>query len=154
MASLRLILALACKHRMHLRSLDVTAAFTNGDLDEIIYMKQPEGFRMGSSNTVCKLHKALYGLKQAARQWNKKLHEVLSKMGFSRLESDRSIYVYVKGDVRVIIPIYIDDAFSGINGLNLPTQVSDNPAIENMSYNGWLHEHFTSCVLVFSAKGG
>ena len=30
-------------------------------------------------------------------------------MGFIRLESDRSIYIYVKGDVKIIVPIYIDD---------------------------------------------
>jgi hypothetical protein len=92
-----------------MRSVDITAAFTHGDLDETIYMRQPEGFHVGDPDDVCILDKALYGLKQAARQWNLKRHAALLEMGFQRLESDRSIYLYVRGEVRIIIPVYVDD---------------------------------------------
>ena len=44
-------------------------------------------------------------------------------------------------------------AFGGIDGLNLPTETSDNPDIENATYNGWLSEHFISSVLAFSSEG-
>jgi len=74
--------------------VDITSAFTNDDLDEKIYIKQPEGFKIGSSTKVCRLCKSLYGLKQSAHQWNKKLHSVLTEMGFKHIESDRSVYVY------------------------------------------------------------
>ena len=30
-------------------------------------------------------------------------------MGFTRLKSDASIYVYVKGELRIIVPVYVDD---------------------------------------------
>ena len=93
-ATLRIIMALAAVEDLELRSVDITSAFTNGDLDEEIYMKQPEGFHIGSSSQVCRLRKSLYGLKQSARQWNKKLHSVLTELGFSRIESDRSVYIY------------------------------------------------------------
>ena len=108
-ATLRIIMALAATEDLELRSVDITSAFTNGDLDEEIYMKQPEGFHIGSSHQVCRLRKSLYGLKQSARQWNKKLHSVLTELGFSRIESDRSVYIYSNGEVRIIVPIYIDD---------------------------------------------
>jgi hypothetical protein len=63
--------------------LTITAAFLNGDLEEDVYMRQPEGFHEGGPQNVCKLHKAIYGLKQAARQWNIKLHSVLTQMGYN-----------------------------------------------------------------------
>ena len=44
-------------------------------------------------------------------------------------------------------------AFGGIDGLNLPTQTSDDQDVENATYNGWLSEHFISSVLAFSPKG-
>ncbi|KAF7762539.1 hypothetical protein Agabi119p4_9132 [Agaricus bisporus var. burnettii] len=90
-------------------SIDISSAFTYGELEEEIYMRQPEGYHIGSPNMVFRLRKSLYGLKQAARQWNKKLQSVLEGIGYSRLRSDSSIYIYSKGDIKVIVPIFIDD---------------------------------------------
>ncbi|KAF7761133.1 hypothetical protein Agabi119p4_10542 [Agaricus bisporus var. burnettii] len=92
-----------------MRSVDISSAFTYGELEEEIYMRQPEGYHIGSPNMVFRLRKSLYGLKQAARQWNKKLRSVLEGIGYSRLRSDSSIYIYSKGDIKVIVPIFIDD---------------------------------------------
>jgi hypothetical protein len=72
-------------------------------------MKQPEGFEQGGPHVICKLRKALYGLKQAALQWNMKLHDVLNLMGFVRIESDRSLYVYERGELCIVMPVFIDD---------------------------------------------
>ena len=53
--------------------MDVKTTFLNGDLDDEIYMDQPEGFiEYGQESNVCKLTKSLYGLKQAPKQWHEK----------------------------------------------------------------------------------
>ncbi|KZV63120.1 hypothetical protein PENSPDRAFT_617033 [Peniophora sp. CONT] len=39
------------------------------------------------------------------------------------------------------------------DGLKIRVTVSDDPDIENATYNGWLHAHFESCVFVFSPRG-
>jgi len=53
--------------------------------------------------------RSVNGLKQSACQWNKKLHSVLTELGFKRIEFDHSVYVYYNGEVRIIVSIYIDD---------------------------------------------
>lgn len=53
---------------MDIDHLDVKTAFLNGNLNETIYMEQPESFiAKGKENFVYKLHKAIYGLKQASK---------------------------------------------------------------------------------------
>jgi hypothetical protein len=47
----------------------------------------------------------------------------------------------------------LDGVFGSIDGLNLPCQVSSDIEMENATYNGWLHSHFVSSVIVFSSKG-
>jgi hypothetical protein len=61
--SIRCILALAAIEDMEIHQMDVKTAFLNGDLEEEIYMEQPEGFTQEGEHLVCKLHKSLYGLK-------------------------------------------------------------------------------------------
>jgi hypothetical protein len=58
---------------------------------------------------VCRLKKSLYDLKQSAHQWNIKLHAALTEMGFKKIESDTSVYIYTNGEVKMFVPIYIDD---------------------------------------------
>ena len=102
-------MVLAAKEGFKMRSVDIFSAFTYGELNEVIYMKQSEGYHQRGPNVVYKLHKSLYGLKQSARQWNKKLYSVLDSLGFKYVLSDASIYIYSKGEVKLIVPIFIND---------------------------------------------
>jgi hypothetical protein len=44
-------------------------------------------------------------------------------------------------------------AFGVVDGLNLPVQVSGDEEMQNAMYNGWLHGHFVSNVIVFGPTG-
>ena len=66
MTTVRVVLAMCATYDLHLEQLDVKTAFLHENLEEEIYMLQPEGFKQkGKENLVCRLNKSLYGLKQA-----------------------------------------------------------------------------------------
>ena len=51
---------------LELHQIDVKTTFLNGDLLELVYIKQPDGFQeKGKERFACKLKKSIYGLKQA-----------------------------------------------------------------------------------------
>ena len=78
-----LILAYAAIKNWDIHHMDVKTAFLNGELEEEVYVVQPEGFvDKENPNMVLKLHKASYGLKQAPRAWNFKLDQCLLSLGF------------------------------------------------------------------------
>ena len=65
--SFRIIMALMAHYDLQLHQMDVKTAFLNGDIDETIYMVQPENFESNDSKQlVCKLKKSIYGSKQAS----------------------------------------------------------------------------------------
>jgi len=71
--SLRLLLAIVAVMNFELRQFDVSTTFLSDDIDEMIYMKQPEGYiDRGHSKYVRRLQRAIYGLKQGSVQFNKK----------------------------------------------------------------------------------
>ncbi|KAD6454983.1 hypothetical protein E3N88_09689 [Mikania micrantha] len=92
--SIRLVLAIAALRNLEVHQMDVKTAFLNGDLEEEIYMEQPEGFSApGQEGKVCKLVKSLYGLKQAPKQWHQKFDQVMLNNGFKINECDKCVYV-------------------------------------------------------------
>ena len=71
--SIRLLLSVAAAFDFEVEQMDVKTIFLHGDLEEEIYMKQPEGFVVkGKKELVCKLKKSLYRLKQSPRMWYQK----------------------------------------------------------------------------------
>ena len=108
-ATIRIVLALAAIEDLHLRSVDISHAFINSDIDAEVYMAQPCGFVQQGPEYVCKLNKSIYGLKQSPRLWSEKLGSAMKELGFTKAYSDPSLYIYDRDNIKVIVPVFVDD---------------------------------------------
>ncbi|GJX33215.1 retrovirus-related pol polyprotein from transposon TNT 1-94 [Tanacetum coccineum] len=116
--SIRTLIAIAAIHNLIIHQMDVKTVFLNGELDEEIYMQQPEGFVVkGQDHKVCKLVKSLYDLKQAPKQWHEKFDNTLLSNGFQINECDKCVYIKQYKNAFVIICLYVDDML--IMGTNM-----------------------------------
>ena len=116
--TVQLMLRLAALKDWYISRLDVKSAYLYGELNEEIYMEQPEGFKIPrQENKVLCLWCALYGLKQARLAWWQTLNESMRELGFKCLKSNARIFLFKrKGSWMVVAIIYIDDAlFCGPN---------------------------------------
>ncbi|KAJ0500301.1 putative RNA-directed DNA polymerase [Helianthus annuus] len=108
--TIRVVLSLAVTRQWPLRQLDVQNAFLHGQLEETIYLKQPQGFVDSTHpDYVCKLHKSLYGLKQAPRAWFTRLSSTLRHLGFTGSTTDPSLFIYKYGTTVLYLLVYVDD---------------------------------------------
>ena len=81
---------------------DVKMAFTQADLEEEIFMYQPQDFEKDGENFVCKLLKSLYGLKQAAKNWADLTSDLFQAANFAQLSCDPCIFIKKEGDAIVV----------------------------------------------------
>lgn len=108
--SLRAVLSIAAARDLVMFQLDVQTAFLNADLEEELYLEQPEGcVTPGRESDVCLLKKSIYGLKQSSRAWNKRFDHFLTKFGLERSEADPCIYSRQTSDDTIIVAIWVDD---------------------------------------------
>jgi len=114
--AIRMFLALSSFQKFKVFQMDVKSAFLNGDLEEEVYIEQPDGFILGNDpNLVCRLKKALYGLKQAPRAWYYRLDKYLHQQGFSKGSADNNLYIKIENDKLLILVVYVDDIIFGSN---------------------------------------
>lgn len=110
MESIRAVLHIGAQRNWLMKQFDVKTAFLYGDLEEEIYMRQPEGYEeAGKEDHIALLQKGLYGLKQGGRQWNKKLHAAMTDFGYKRVEVDHCIYTHTTGKGSSMVAIHVDD---------------------------------------------
>ncbi|GJS50315.1 retrovirus-related pol polyprotein from transposon TNT 1-94 [Tanacetum coccineum] len=108
--AIRLFIANAACQNMIIFQMDVKTAFLNGELNEVVYVSQPEGFVDPEHPThVYRLKKALYGLKQAPRAWYDKLSKYLISTGFTKGVVDPTLFTKKTGKHILLVQIYIDD---------------------------------------------
>jgi len=90
--------------------MDAKTTFLHGDLEEEIYMKQPEGFAVkGKKELVCKLKKPLYWLKQSPRMWYWKFDMFIWGHGFTKIKAYHCVYFRLIGDHVIYLILYVDD---------------------------------------------
>ena len=99
--SIHMLLAYASHDDFKLQQMDVKSAFLNGPLNDLVYVKQPSGFKDRKFPThVYKLNKELYGLKQVPHVWYEHLTKLLQERGVEIGKIDLTLFTKrVKGDL-------------------------------------------------------
>ena len=107
--------------------MDVKTAFLQGDLEEEIYMRQPDGYIDNDKpNHVRKLKKSIYGLKQVARCLNSAIDSHLKSNGYKNSGADPCVYIksvrQSNGRIDfVILAIWVDDILMFSNNIDMLT---------------------------------
>ncbi|GJR55746.1 retrovirus-related pol polyprotein from transposon TNT 1-94 [Tanacetum coccineum] len=108
--AIRIFIANAATKNMIIYQMDVKTAFLNGDLQEEVFVSQPEGFEDQENPThVYRLKKALYGLKQAPRAWYDTLSKFLLANNFFKGAVDPTLFTRKSGKHILLVQIYVDD---------------------------------------------
>ena len=92
--TIQTLLAHGTQRGMHIHQMDVKTAFLHGQLEETIYMMQPEGFEVpGKESMVCRLKRSLYGLKQSSRCWFVGLRKYLMSLRYEQSKADPCVFL-------------------------------------------------------------
>jgi len=90
--------------------MDVKTTFLNGNLEEDMYMIQPEGFvDPNNARKIYKLKKSIYGLKQASQSLNIHFDEVVKGFGFCQNEEEPCVYKKESRSAVVFLILNVDD---------------------------------------------
>lgn len=114
--------------------MDAVTAFLNSDLDETIYVEQPEGFSVhGEEHKVCLLLKYLYGLKQAPKFLQDDVEDFLISIGFVQCEADHCIYIRDANGLFTAFYVHVDDlAITGNSISNFKLEISRKWEMEEL----------------------
>ena len=124
--SVRILLAIAAFFDYEIWQMDVKTAFLNGNVEEELYMVQPEGFiDPKDAGKVCKLQRSIYGLKQASRSWNLRFDEVIKGFGFVQNGYEVCLYKKVSGSSVAFLVLYVDDILLIGNDVELLNKVKE-----------------------------
>ena len=106
--SIRILLSIAAHYDYEIWQMDVKTKFLNGNLEEEIYMMQPEGFiAKNQEHMVCKLNRSIYGLKQASRSWNIRFDEAIKSFSFKQNLDESCVYKRHQDKVVMFLVLYV-----------------------------------------------
>jgi hypothetical protein len=95
-----------------IHQMDVKTTFLNGEIEEEVYIEQPDGFVIHEKEShVCMLKNSLYGPKKATHAWYEKIDGYLMSLGFRKSVVDPNLYYNIVGDECLILVLYVDDLF-------------------------------------------
>lgn len=123
-STMRMMLSIAGRRNYIVNHFDIKSAFLNGELEEELYMREPQGFKNG--NKVYRLLKSLYGLKQAARVWNEILHKELIKNDCTQNETDKCLYTKRWNEKVCYELIHVDDILVATNDEYIMKHLMEN----------------------------
>ena len=108
----RILCGVIAKFDLEARSLDAINAFTNAELDEVIYVHYPEGFK--SPGSVLRLAKALYGLRRSPLLWQKELSSTFRSLNLVQSMEEPCIFY----SNMLLIFFFVDDIIVLFKGCN------------------------------------
>ena len=110
------LISLTVSEGLDMRLMNVISIYLYGSMDNDIYMKSPEGFKLLEANNTkphsmysIKLQRSLYGLKQFGRMWYNCLSKYLLKEGYVNNSIYPCIFIKKSETGFAIIAVYVDD---------------------------------------------
>jgi hypothetical protein len=151
MKSFKMLLSAAAAGGWPIFQLDFENAFLHAPLEENIYIRIPQGYKVKGDfkNPVLKLKKSLYGLKQAPRYWYQSLNSFLLSQGFQTLPSDECVWYrsheFVNGDsASIYLCTHVDDTSAFVPSSLIPewevlkAALKQNFRIKDLGEANWL----------------
>jgi hypothetical protein len=125
LTSIKVLMSLVVVFDLEIEKIDVNIVFLHGDLEEEIYMKQPEGFVVKEKKElVCKLKISLYDLKQSPRMWYQNFGKYILSLGFVRSKVDHCVYSKKEGGHFIYVTLYVDDMLLVGNNMDAIKEVN------------------------------
>lgn len=153
--TIRMILALAAHKGWNVYQLDVKSAFLHGELKEVVFIEQPQGYeKKGAEDKVYRLKKALYGLKQAHRAWYSRIESYFVNEGFERCYCEHTLFIKTEqGGSFLVFSLYVGDLIFIGNDEAMFARFKDSMKKEfNMSDLGKM-KYFLGVQVVQISKG-
>ncbi len=113
-SGLRLLLAIATQHNMHTDHVDISQAFTQGELlqgdgqNGKVYISAPPGYPEDPAYCYL-LKRPLYGMPSAARAWFTTMSEFLKTEGCSKVGYEESMWQVTQNGHNIVLAAHIDD---------------------------------------------
>ena len=113
LSTIRVLISYAQFKNTELKQMDTKTACLNADIEEEIFMQQPETFKKFDKQgnpLICKLMKNSYGLKQSGRNWYLTIKNFFSQLGFTAAIQDNCLIIKkVENVIERLVCLWVDD---------------------------------------------